>query len=59
VSEGAADYRADLCFWMKIILAKHVAGYKTFPLRHIKKLIIFKVMNLKKLPEKSMLLAEI
>jgi hypothetical protein len=54
VSEGAADRRAVLFLWVLIILAKHLAGFNTFPLRHIKKLPIFKVIYLKKSPEKSL-----
>jgi hypothetical protein len=36
-----------------VILAKRSSGYKSFPLRHLKKLLFFKVTYLKKSFEKS------
>jgi hypothetical protein len=52
VQEGAALWRASLFLWVIIILAKGLSGYKSFPLRHFKKLPIFKVGYLKKPHEK-------
>ena len=52
--EGAAENRAVLFLWVMIILAKCLAGFNTFPLRHLKELPIFKVIYLKKSQVKSL-----